>query len=195
MNIEQEIGNALRTIRKSRGLSLQAMELYVHYKWTYISEIERGKRPVTLATAKVIETYLQKIDLSGKEALTLLDLRLGILGSVPFEGELRWSKELEDFVARRSDEIIDNLNVYTNPDEPWLKRLLAASRNMVIGAEMVRYSSLYGYASNYHTNLAMDLVYRMEREIKRTAEEFYNIKQTTQTPSHDVPDEQENNSN
>lgn len=63
LTIETRFGNNVRTLRKGRGMTQEQLALRIHCHQHYISEIERGKRNVSL---RVVETIAQALGVSEK---------------------------------------------------------------------------------------------------------------------------------
>lgn len=59
MTIQEKFGHVIRTLRKEKNISQEKLALNADIDRTYISDIEKGERNVSIETAKKLADCLQ----------------------------------------------------------------------------------------------------------------------------------------
>jgi transcriptional regulator with XRE-family HTH domain len=67
---QEQLGRAIRKLRKERGMTIEALAGASDLDWTYLSGIERGRRNPTL---KVIAAVAAALDLKTSELIRLAE--------------------------------------------------------------------------------------------------------------------------
>jgi len=100
-DIRARFGVRLRSLRKRRGLTQVELADYLGLRRTYVSDLERGKRNVSLLTLEIIARTLFSADVSGQ----IERVRRFMIASEPFttsNGQMTPTLKIRRHAIRRA---------------------------------------------------------------------------------------------